>query len=208
MPSRFRIVLSVAISVFGVWGFTGCTAPEVAVEPTRVVLDISDYDGFINGALSVLRRHDFSPEYVDRTRGTIISSPTTSAQWFEFWRIDAPGPYQRLESSLHTVRRSVRVNVEPVAGESTASPATQPAGGRYAVTVRVDKARYTAPERQITTTSGALALFNPRVPTASGARGAASLRETGWVPLGQDAVLEEMLLRRMLDQPAVALIEE
>lgn len=208
MRRRFRIVLSVAVGVFGVCGLAGCTAPEVAVEPTRVVLDISDYDGFINGSLSVLRRHDFSPEYVDRTRGTIISSPTTSAQWFEFWRMDAPGPYQRLESSLHTVRRTVRVNVEPVEGESATPPATQPVGGRYRVTIRVDKARYTAPERQITTTSGALALFNPRVPTASGARGAASLRDTGWVSLGQDPLLEELLLRSMLDQPAVALVEE
>jgi hypothetical protein len=48
----------------------------------------------------------------------------------------------------------------------------------------------------VTTASGALAIYNERLPTTEGLRGAAS-RGEHWVPLGRDVLLEGYLLDRI-----------
>lgn len=191
----------------------GCRAPAASTGPTELVLDIPDYDRFVDASLSVLRRHDFPPEQVDRRRGLIVSRPTTSGQWFEWWRSDSQGGYQLLESSLHTIRRIVTVAMEPlVAGDAAGTPAGPDAaepggGGRYRLVVRVDKERYCAPQRQVTTASGALAIYSERLPTAEGLRGARS-RDEHWVALGRDALLEAVLLAALADAlPEVGIVQ-
>jgi hypothetical protein len=142
---------------------------------------------------------------VDRARGLIVSDPTTSAQWFEWWRADAPGGYQLLESSLHTIRRVVTVHVEPVDAAGTAAaasgeplPPEERGAGRYRLAVQVEKSRYSAPERQITTASGALQIYSESTPTVEGERGPRS-RRVQWVPLGRDPLLEAFLLAKLSD---------
>jgi hypothetical protein len=178
---------------------------------------VSDYEAFFDASCSTLRFYDFPPDRVDRTRGLIISRPTTSGQWFEWWRADSRGGYQTLESSLHTMRRIVTVTLAPLdqqPEESPGAPTTlesqptttqaadvseepaAPISGRYRVTVQADKSRYEAPERQVTTASGALAMFSEKTPTVEGLRGPAS-RSVHWVPLGRDALLEEFLLAEL-----------
>lgn len=217
----------------------GCQAPAQPTGPTQIVLRIPDYDAFVDGTLSVLRRYEFPPDHADRLRGVIVSKPSTSGQWFEPWRVDSRGAYQLFEASIHTMRRVVSVQVEPLdaaaeqamgrfavesggetqpatmeaapdqpprsapaANESAAQQGkdatteTAPSGAPaalYRVIVRVDKSRYAAPERQITTASGALAIYSARVPTEEGARGEHS-RSVQWVPLGRDPLLEEFFL--------------
>jgi hypothetical protein len=104
------------------------------------------------------------------------------------------------------MRRRVTIEVEtpPPDRVTTTLPAdTQPAieEALLQVTVRVDKERLSAPERQVTTVSGALGIFNPRIPTEQGQRG---LRVVGghWVPLGRDPVFEAFLAERLRELPA------
>jgi hypothetical protein len=187
----------------------GCRAPVQPTGPTEIVLHVPDYEAFFDASLSLLRLCDFPPDRVDRTRGLIVSHPTTSGQFFEWWRVDSRGPYQVAESSLHTMRRIVTLNIEPVggtaplaavdAGGTPAPPqaaAPPGAGDLYRVRVQVDKSRYSAPERQVTTTSGALVMYSERVPTVEGQRGPQS-RSAQWVPLGRDPLLEDFLLQRL-----------
>ncbi len=205
-PTPRLPVIIVALLLGGVPGLTGCHAPAQPAGPTYIVLDVPDYDAFVDASLSVLRRYDFPPDRVERERGLIITHPATSGQWFEPWRADARGGYQLLESSLHTMRRVVTVNIEPLeAGQAAATDeeplTTQPESaraGRYRMQVRVDKSRYSAPERQVTTASGALAIYSERLPTTEGLRGAQS-RGAHWVPLGRDPLLESFLLDRLTD---------
>jgi hypothetical protein len=156
--------------------------------PTQIVLQIPDREGFIDGTLSLLRHRDFAPERVDRDAGLIVTRPSTGQQWFEFWRSDSIGGYQLLESSIHTVRRIVTVHVDPVAQVG--------ATDEYEVSVQVDKQRYSAPERQVTTASGALAIYSEHLPTTEGL---AASRTEGehWVPLGRDVELELYLLDKI-----------
>lgn len=165
----------------------GCQAPAAPDAPTEMSLHISDYDAFIDNSLTLLREFDFVPQRVDRTAGEIVTLPTTSGQWFEFWRGDVIGAYQSLESSLHTVRRSVAINL--------ARDAEGPEGD-YRVAVTVAKTRYSAPDRQVTTPSGALAIYSDRLPTTEGLKKSAT-RGEHWVELGRDGLLEARLLARL-----------
>lgn len=186
----------------------GCQAPPQPTGPTQVTLRIADYPAFVDAALSRLRLCDFHPDYVDRTHGLIITEPTTSAQWFEPWRVDARGPYHALEASLHTIRRVVTVEIEGLDDAALAAQAaplepltTMPAEPpQYRLSVRVDKARLSLPERQVTTSSGALNMYSPRYPSRAGLRGVWATRGE-WVDLGRDALLEAFLLEKLTGLP-------
>ncbi|TWT41262.1 hypothetical protein RAS1_39560 [Phycisphaerae bacterium RAS1] len=202
----------VASLLLALLAFPGCAAPGEPVGDTFAMLQIPDLDAYIDNAATYLRQSDFPPERIDRAAATIVSEPVTSGQWFEFWRIDSQGPYQTLESSLHTTRRRVTIELvrqgdgaasepairDPRSEPETSAPASPPPAGRYRVAVRVEKERYNAPQRQITTASGALGIYNDRVPTREGLRGARSRGEQ-WVPQGRDGLLEAFLLEKLAD---------
>ena len=162
-----------------------------AATPLRIV----DRDGFLDATLTLLRERDFTPERVDRRAGLVVTRPATGQQWFEFWRQDSQGLYQLVESSIHTVRRTVTVRVQPY--DSGDAPSDT-----YRLSVQVDKERYSAPERQVTTASGALAIYSERLPTTEGLLAAKAAGEH-WVPLGRDALLERFLLKRIAALPQV-----
>ncbi|MCC6358149.1 MAG: hypothetical protein IT450_05360 [Phycisphaerales bacterium] len=198
---------------------TGCAAPQQPAGPTELCVEIPDRDQFIDRTLSLLRLRDFQPSFVDRTEALIVAGPTTSGQWLEPWRSDVIGPYQLLESSLHTIRRTVSIEVKPLnrtdesvsAGDVTpetasltppadSAPATdapsagQPNSGTYRLRVTVEKARLAAPNRQATTAIGLLGIYSPRLPTVEGARG---IGDEQWVALGRDGLLEQDLLTQI-----------
>jgi hypothetical protein len=110
------------------------------------------------------------------------------------WRPEVIGTYQEAEANLHTVRRQGTVQI-------TQDP-QQP--GCH-VSVQVDVYRYSAPERQVTTASGALQMFGEKLPTAQGQVGPQEAM-AHWVPLGRDGRLEAELLQRILwhYRPALA----
>lgn len=163
----------------------GCTAPHVG-GPTTATFEIADRDTFVNRTLTMLRENDLPPRFVDREIGRIETRRSTGGQWFEIWRSDVIGGYQSLESTLHTIGRTATITLDPVDG----------ADQQTLVTVDVRKERYSAPERQVTTASGALGIYSETVPTYAGNRGRAGRFET-WVPLGRDPLLEQRLLEEL-----------
>jgi hypothetical protein len=190
----------------------GCHAPPAACGPTEMVLRLADRDCFMDNVLTVLRRYDLPPERVDRESGLIVSRRTTSGQWFEFWRVDSQGRYQEAESSLATIGRIVTVEVTPAEPTGQVSSPLEPEAperepsavcGDYRVSVCVEKERLSVPERQVTTASGALALFNVRSPTVAGRRGPQSA-EMDWIPIGRDPLLEAYLLAKFVNESSEA----
>jgi hypothetical protein len=165
----------------------GCQAPPPN-GPTEMVLRIPDRDGFIDATLTLLRERDFPLERVDRKNGVAVTRPSTGKQWFEFWRPDSIGGYQLFESSIHTIRRIVTVHLAPADPENPDED--------YRVSVQVDKERYSAPERQVTTASGALAIYSERLPTTEGLL-ASRIEGEHWVPLGRDPLFEAYLLEQI-----------
>jgi hypothetical protein len=222
--TRWRGVFVRVSGAFFLPVLIGCQAPAAPSAPTEMVLQVRDYDAFVDSTLSLLRRCDFNPDVVDRANGLIVTGRTTGAQWFEFWRHDTPAGYELLESSLQTIGRTVTVTIKPESPDTATRPASEepsttaavpttteaadsgelPEGtesdekhpGPYRVVVLVDKSRYSSPERQITTASGALTIFSEKIPTAEGLRvsRAAGVR---WIPIGRDGQEEAYLLAQI-----------
>jgi len=184
--------LPIAFLLVSCLGFAaGCQAPAPAEGPTRGVLRVSDREALLDNVLTTMRAMDIQPRSIDREAGVAVSQPTTSAQWFEFWRSDAPGGYQQLESSLHTMQRVVTVRVEP------------PAADGLPVTVEVEKFRLNTPPRQVTTASSALGIYSASTPTVEGTRGPTSTAEA-WTPLGRDPLLEQIFLEKLTQRASGA----
>ena len=167
----------------------GCADPPSDYGPVQadvIADDPTAFEDLWETILRVLRRADLRPDRQDRREGIITTFPVTSQQWFEFWRNDAMGAYQWAESSMQTVQRQAVVRIRRL-----------PEPGRYRVTVKVDVFRFSTPERQVTTPSGALAMFSSRLPTEQGEL-AGPAEGAHWVHLGRDPRMEGALLRRIL----------
>lgn len=168
---------------------TGCVDPPSHYGPVQADVLIEenyDFDALWDITLRVLRRANLTPDRQDRREGVITTKPITTQQWFEFWRHDAMGPYQWVESSMHAIQRLALVKISRLPGP-----------GQYRVSVRVDVFRYSAPERQITTPSSALLMYSEKLPTESGEL-VLPQEVTHWVPLGEDPRMAGVLLRRIL----------
>lgn len=164
---------------------SGCQQPTQPKGPTDTQLTGADFEQLWQTGLEVLRRYNFRPDRQDRRAGVITTLPTTGAQWFEFWRPGIHGGFEAAEANLHTVRRQATVRILPAAEQ-----------GQLYVSVQVDVYRYAAPERQVTTASGALQIFGEKLPTAEGEMGSQA-GAAYWVSLGRDSRLEDELLRRI-----------
>ena len=190
-----RRIGSILIVCVALSAWSGCQQPIQPDGPTDTQLTGADFEQLWQTGLEVLRRYNFRPDRQDRRAGVITTHPTTSAQWFEFWRPGVVGGFEAGEASLHTVRRQATVHIRPAAEQ-----------GQLYVSVQVDVYRYAAPERQVTTASGALQIFGEKLPTAEG-RMEPLAEASYWVPLGRDGRLEDELLRRIAWQVGTDIVE-
>jgi hypothetical protein len=163
---------------------SGCVASRSMDLSNSAEVRTSDFESLWDRCARTLRKHHFRLDRQDRRAGVITTHPEVSKQFFEFWRSDAPGLRQAIESNLHTVRRTVEVSIERKDGDL------------YTIAVQVQKNRYSAPERQVTTASGALQIFGEKLPTTTGKM---LPEEAGvhWASLGRDVILEGMIVDRI-----------
>lgn len=165
----------------------GCQRPvrdiTMTVRKPTVSIETAALSQAWDEILDVLREHNMEPDRQDFRARIITTHPEVSGQWFEFWRADAQGLYQRLESSLHTIRRRVEVRF-------------QPADGRLKLDLVVHVQRKTQPERQVTTASGALQIYREKLPIYTGEKLPAG-EGVYWVDLGTDPLFEKYLLERI-----------
>jgi hypothetical protein len=183
----FRFVLAGAPLLLLLSG--GCIDPPTDYGPVQadvIVEQEGDFDNLWETALRVLRQANLRPDRQDQRDGIITTFPITCQQWFEFWRDDAMGPYQFLESSMHTIQRQAVIKIQ-----------RRPEAGRYRVIVKVDVFRQTVPERQVTSPAAAIAMYSAKTPTERGELIPPG-EATRWAPLGRDPRMEGALLRRIL----------
>ncbi len=70
-----------------------------------------DRDLLIEACQAELKSHGFTINTIDYRMGLVSTLPLTGKQWFEFWRNDIIDPASIIESSLHTIRRSVQCSL-------------------------------------------------------------------------------------------------
>jgi len=167
----------------------GCVAPLQPLGRTAAlvtVADGADFERLWEAGTRVLRKNRFQPTRQDRAAGVIQTRPSTTQSWFEFWRRDAADAYSFAEANLHTIRRTASIKMDRSQDSEN-----------YIISVRVDKERFSAPERQVTSAAGAIQMFGSQLPTRQGRLiGAAEARS--WVSLGRDGPLESRLLAQII----------
>ena len=127
-----------------------------------------------------LRHRGFMLDIVDVRDGEIETFPRTSSGWLEFWGHDVVTPQARAESSLRTIRRTVRLGLKPLSH------------GQCQLTCRVLVEQFCAGPRRVL---GVL-----RAEYVLGSSGWQSLgnsddnRPEHWINLGRDTALETAIL--------------
>lgn len=178
-----RVLLSLGLCCVA----AGCQLPGMPAArnvqlPNPVFVAARNDDALWERTVDVL--HDFQFHIVreDRLARVIETEYKVGSGCLEPWHHDSVGPYRRLESTLQSIRRRVRVTLMP-----------SDRGGSYAVTVEAFQEREDLPG--IAANSAGAATFsestpldrdlNPVVGQSSASR---------WIPVGRDLDLEQAIL--------------
>lgn len=121
-----RTFRSVCICVL-LAALTGCGAYTYRVGPKKPLTGAAaNFEAVWGAALHVLRSYNFEIDRQERRAGLITTKPLLGQHFFEFWRKDAVTPNDLAESTLHTIYRTVEVQIRPTAkGAITYKPLVQ-----------------------------------------------------------------------------------
>ncbi len=129
------------------------------------------------------------------TEGRINTFPEIGSTYFEPWRRDSANGYEKLESTLQTIRRQAIVRVIPTAGG-------------YLADVAVFKELEDLPRPEHATTGGATLRHDTSLDRVAQPIGEQPVMR-GWIPLGRDLALEQRILvqlRNRLGCPVAPLL--
>ena len=154
----------------------------------RPAVAAAEHDDFVrlwNSFRRVIQDRSFTVDRVDLRGGVMTTYPQVSKQWFEFWRNDVGTFGGVVESSLGTVRRSVRVEVR------------RREDGTYVAKPKVVIERFAQTERRITSVARYAEIFalNPAEGgSREGVRRGTDVPETYWYAHGRDQALERQIV--------------
>jgi len=169
---------------------TTASAATQPAAPSANTVTAYDFDKLWNAAADEARGRMFVIDRRDYRGGVLTTEPLLSAQFFEPWRRDALKAEDVAESSLASIRRTIRFEF------------TRNDDGTFSVVPHVLVERYAATERRITNAMMYRAAF--RRTTATGTRErdrGIELPQRYWYRVGNDPELEKSLaeaLRRRL----------
>ena len=137
---RNAMIFTVAVAAVAAMIAGGCanyTQPIVA-EPAKTASE-KNFDAVWQSSLAVLRDYYFTVDLQDRREGVIKTFPLTGKYATEFWRKDAASNFDKWESTIQTIYRTVTVTIKP----SAANPQ------EYVASVEAQTTRSDRPVRQM-----------------------------------------------------------
>ncbi len=152
-------------------------------QPARASVTGPSFDGLWNAADEVSRTLLFKIDRQDRRNGLLTTQPAVSAQWFEPWRRELQTQKDLADSSIATIRRTIRYEFSRQ-------------GDEFVVTPKVLVERLAVAERRV---SGALSRTYFRRDRSLNAYGTREsdegiiLADSYWYPIGRDWALEQHL---------------
>ncbi len=185
--------------VFALWSLVislalaGCASQqqsEAAADGGTKQVCLGDVDKAhaMQAAENVLAGLHFKIEKADTEAGLIRTHPLSGAQFFEFWRKDSVGSFNKTEANLHSIRRTVELQISRNNDDTC-------------IACQVTTQRLNLPEMEVSSSARAYALFS---------RSSDSLQrmtlnpeqEAGvaWVDLGKDGPLASEVLERIEGQ--------
>ena len=162
--------------------------PWIKVQDNTLYIEQSRGIGMadtMEAAEDVLAGMHFDIEKADIDSGVIRTRPLPGAQFFEFWRSDNVGAENSLAANLHTIRRTVELNVSQRDGELC-----------IGCDVRVQ--RLSIPERQVSNSSRAYQMFSESNTSLQRlALNPEQEKEMAWIDLDNDTLLAAEILKRI-----------
>lgn len=89
----------------------GCAQQEQFTAVEKICVSGADKAEVMQTTEAVLSKMLFTVSKFDVESGVIRTRPLSSAQFFEFWRKDTVGEFNQAEANLHSVRRTIDLNV-------------------------------------------------------------------------------------------------
>jgi len=139
-------------------------------------------------AEDVLARMHFIIEKADVPGGLIRTRPLPGAQFFEFWRSDNVGGENSLAANLHTIRRTVELNISQRDGE-------------LCIGCDVQVQRLSLPERQVNSSARAYEMFSRSSPSLQKLSLHPEQKQAmAWIDLGKDTRFATEILKRIKER--------
>ena len=169
-------------------GLTGCATVSRVIAPRPVcenplVVSSTDFEAIWRETVAIVDEY-FEIRSENRLARTIVTDPVIGATLLEPWRGDSVGLQDRFESTLQTMRRFARVQIDPLPGRG------------YSVKVEVFKELedMAKPDRQM----AGRAVFNNDFPVNRSREIVGPVPiPNSWIPRGRDTKLEQVILNRI-----------
>jgi hypothetical protein len=168
--------------------FTGCAQQQRNTAELIYVPESSGIAETMELAEKVLADMHFSVEKADVENGLIRTKPLPGAQFFELWRGDNVGTENTLLANMHTIRRTVEIDI-----------ARQ--GGQFRIDCNVTVQRLSLPERETFSSARAYEMYSRSSPSLQKLKFDTLQKEgMAWCNLGKDKQLASEILRRIEKQ--------
>ena len=136
-------------------------------------------------AEDVLANMYFKIDKADADIGLIRTRPLSGAQFFEFWRSDNAGTDNTLAANLHTIRRTVTLDISQE-------------GQELRIGCNVQAQRLSLPERQVSSSARVYGMFSRSSQSLQRLKlNPEQKEEMAWIDLGRDSRLEAEILKRI-----------
>jgi len=171
----------------------GCTQqnsapPGVKVQDSDLYVETDQGIGktdLMEVAEDVLARMYFTIDKADTNSGLIRTRPLPGAQFFEFWRSDNAGTDNTLAANLHTIRRTVTLDISQQ-------------GQELCIGCNVQAQRLSLPERQVSSSARVYGIFSQSSSLLQRLKlNPEQKKDMAWIDLGRDPRLEGEILKRI-----------
>jgi len=171
----------------------GCTQqnsapPRVKVQDSSLYVEPDQDIGIIDlmeVAEGVLAGMYFTIDKADTNSGLIRTRPLPGAQFFEFWRSDNAGTDNTLAANLHTIRRTVTLDISQQ-------------GRELRIGCNVHAQRLSLPERQVSGGDRVYGMFSQSRSSLQRLKlKPEQKKDMAWIDLGRDSRLEAEILKRI-----------
>jgi len=161
---------------------SGCALPPQSPHNDSIVIN-ADWNALWLRCQLELKDRGFRLDRVDARAGVIETYPLISRQWFEFWHKDVVDRQSLMESSLHSIRRQVHMELKSLGKD------------KFRLRCRVNVQRLSSPPTLVSGTVWAENVFFDaagRIPTWSESSSMQDRRQE-WINLGNDNMLETQI---------------
>lgn len=162
---------------------TGCAQTQQFKAVEQICVPNLQKQQAMKAAEEVLGRMYFSIEKADAEQGLIRTRQLAGAQFFEFWRSDNVGGFNSAEANLHSIRRTVELNINRQ-------------DGQLCIGCNVKTQRLHLPEQPVTSAGQAYNLFS-KSEMQELKLNPEQQKAMAWVDLGRDSQLETEILKRI-----------